>query len=80
MAFNDQSILMLQEMKDLKESISKSYHHQLSELQDTIDIKQKELAVVLKALAEQKHATEDLNERLNASVQSCTEANEIINR
>ncbi|KAG4119529.1 hypothetical protein ERO13_D11G086300v2 [Gossypium hirsutum] len=37
---------------------------------------QKELVEVNRISAEQKHAIEDLNERLSASLQSCTEANE----
>lgn len=42
--------------------------------------KQKELSEVLRISAEQKHAIEDLSERLTASKQSCAEANEIMNR
>lgn len=58
----------------------KSYHDQLKELQQMVDLKQKELGEVNKVSAEQKHIMEDLNERLNASMQSCTEANAIIDR
>ncbi|KAK2994304.1 hypothetical protein RJ640_024027 [Escallonia rubra] len=71
--------IILQEKKDLKESISKSYLDQLKELQHLLEAKEKELLEVNKITAEQKHALEDLNERLSASMQSCTEANEIIN-
>lgn len=42
------------------------------------NVKQKELIEVNRISAEQKHAIEDLNERLSASMQSCTEANERI--
>lgn len=40
----------------------------------------KELTEVNKSSAERKHAIEDLNERLSAALQSCTEANEIVKR
>ncbi|XAR63152.1 hypothetical protein NMG60_11022991 [Bertholletia excelsa] len=67
------------EMKDLKESISKSYINQLKELQNSLEVKQKELVEMQRVSAEQNHKMEDLNERLSASTQSCVEANEIIN-
>ncbi|KAI8545276.1 hypothetical protein RHMOL_Rhmol07G0029000 [Rhododendron molle] len=67
------------EMKDLKESVAKPYLDQLKELQNALENKQKVLVEVEKICAEQKHAMEDLNEQLSASVQSCTEANEILN-
>lgn len=66
------------EIKEVKETVAKSYIDRLSELQNLFDGKQKELVEVNKTLAEQKHAAEDLNERLSASTQSCAEANEII--
>ncbi|KAJ4727100.1 SMAD/FHA domain-containing protein, putative isoform 1 [Melia azedarach] len=66
------------EMKEIKESVTKSYLDQLKTLHDMLDAKQKELAEVNRISAEQKHAIEDLNERLSASMQSCTEANEIM--
>ncbi|XP_024019022.1 stress response protein NST1 isoform X1 [Morus notabilis] len=67
------------EMKEMKESISKSYADQLKELHHMVEIKQNELVEVNRISAEQKHAIEDLNERLSASTQSCNEANEIMN-
>nr|AZL19389.1 transcription factor MYB18 [Diospyros kaki] len=67
------------EMKDLRESVSKSYLDQIKELQHSLENKQKELTDIQRISSEQKHAMEDLNERLSASIQSCTEANEIIN-
>ncbi|XP_054784057.1 uncharacterized protein LOC129291003 isoform X2 [Prosopis cineraria] len=67
------------ELKSVKESIEKSYLDQLQELQHMVDLKQKELGEINRVSAEQKHIMEDLNERLNASMQSCTEANAIIN-
>ena len=67
-------------MKDLKESVSKSYLNQLEELQNSLEITQKELVEVQRVSAEQRHGMVDLNERLSASLQSCTEANELINR
>ncbi|CAI9101581.1 OLC1v1038945C1 [Oldenlandia corymbosa var. corymbosa] len=66
------------EMKDLKESISESYVVKLKELQQLAEAKEKELMNLNKISAEQKHALDDLNERLNASLQSCVEANEVI--
>ncbi|XP_062090537.1 uncharacterized protein LOC133796865 isoform X2 [Humulus lupulus] len=67
------------EMKEMKESISKSYADQLKELRQMLEVKQNEMADVNRISAEQKHAIEDLNERLSASEQSCNEANEIMN-
>ncbi|KAL7121176.1 hypothetical protein ACP275_02G167000 [Erythranthe tilingii] len=67
------------EMKELKESVSKSYHDQISQLNQSLEAKDKELTELNKMCAEQKHGIEDLTERLSASMQSCIEANEIIN-
>ncbi|XP_055817421.1 uncharacterized protein LOC129886663 isoform X2 [Solanum dulcamara] len=66
------------EMKELRESVSKSYLEQLKEVQQLLEAKGKELVDSSRISAEQKHALEDLNERLSASEQSCVEANEII--
>ncbi|CBI38869.3 unnamed protein product, partial [Vitis vinifera] len=66
------------EMKELKELVSKPYVDQLQELHHLLEVKQKELVEVNRILAEQKHAMSDLNERLSASMQSCAEANEIM--
>ncbi|XP_057807426.1 uncharacterized protein LOC131022064 isoform X2 [Salvia miltiorrhiza] len=66
------------EVKELKESVSKSFQDQLSQLNQFLESKDKELAELSRISAEQKHGIEDLNERLSASMQSCTEANEII--
>ncbi|XP_042050393.1 uncharacterized protein LOC121795835 isoform X1 [Salvia splendens] len=66
------------EMKELKESVSKSFLDQLSQMNQFLESKDKELAELNRMSAEQKHGIEDLNERLSASMQSCTEANEII--
>uniref|UniRef100_A0A1J3I626 FHA domain-containing protein n=1 Tax=Noccaea caerulescens TaxID=107243 RepID=A0A1J3I626_NOCCA len=66
------------EIKQMKESIEKSFHKELTELRDLIDTKQKELAQVNKVSAEQKHSMDDLGERLSTSLQSLSEANEII--
>lgn len=73
-------LFLLQEIKVLKESVSKPYHDQLSQLNISLETKDRELAEINKISAEQKHGIEDLNERLSASMQSCIEANEIINR
>lgn len=72
--------MLLQEIRELKESVTKSYLDQLSDLCQSLEAKEKELAELNKISAEQKHEIEDLNERRSASVQSCVEANEIINR
>ncbi|XP_007052024.2 PREDICTED: CAP-Gly domain-containing linker protein 1 isoform X1 [Theobroma cacao] len=65
-------------IKEIKESVANSYLDQLQELNNLLDVKQKELVEVNRISAEQKHAIEDLNLRLTASIQSCTEANEIM--
>lgn len=70
----------LQEKKELKESVARPYLDQLSELHHTLEIKQKDLVEASRISAETKHAIEDLNERLSAAMQSCSEANEIVNR
>ncbi|GER31258.1 armadillo repeat kinesin 2 [Striga asiatica] len=67
------------ELRELKESVAKSYQNQLSQLNQSLEAKDKELAELNKTLAEQNHGIEDLNERLGASMQSCLEANQIIN-
>lgn len=67
-------------MKSAKESITKCFHDQIEGLQQTVDLKQKELGDVNKAFAEQKHALADLNERLSSSMQLCAESNELISR
>lgn len=64
----------------MRDSVSKSYTDQLNKLNHVVETKQKELAELNRISAEQKHAMEDLNVRLNASMQSCSEANEIIDR
>ncbi|XP_059458195.1 uncharacterized protein LOC132187779 isoform X2 [Corylus avellana] len=66
------------EMKELKESVTKSYLDQLNGLHHTLEVKQRELESINRISAEQKHAMEDLNRRLSASIQSCTEANAIV--
>ncbi|WJX76973.1 hypothetical protein P8452_60327 [Trifolium repens] len=66
------------ELKSTKESVTKCYLDQIKDLQQMVDLKQKELGDVNRASAEQKHALEDLNERLSSSMQSCAESNELI--
>ncbi|CAH8320025.1 unnamed protein product [Eruca vesicaria subsp. sativa] len=66
------------EIKQMKESVAKSFQDELMELRELIDTKQKELAQVNKVSAEQKHSIDDLGERLSGSLQSLSEANEII--
>nr|GMD31654.1 golgin subfamily A member 8J isoform X1 [Ipomoea batatas] len=67
------------EVKDLRDSVSKSYLDQLKELNQLLEAKEKEIVESNRISAELKHALEDLNERLSASEQSCLEANEVIN-
>ncbi|KAL5058414.1 hypothetical protein RYX36_030018 [Vicia faba] len=66
------------ELKSTKESVTKCYLDRIEGLQQTVDLKLKELGDVNKAFAEQKHALEDLKERLGSSMQSCAESNELI--
>lgn len=70
----------MQEKKELRVSVSKLYTDQLNKLNHVVETKQKELAELNRISAGQKHAMEDLNIRLGASMQSCNEANEIIDR
>lgn len=67
------------EMNDLKATISNSFVDQLKEQQNSLEIKQRELSEIQRISAEQKHGLEDLNKRLESSMQSCAEAKEIIN-
>lgn len=64
----------------MKESISESYVGQLKELQQLVEAKEKELMNSNRISTDQKHALDDLDERLAASMQSCVEANEVICR
>lgn len=64
----------------MKDSVSQSYRDQFIQLNQSLESKDKELTELSRISAEQKHGIEDLNERLTASMQSCTEANEIITR
>ncbi|XLR20244.1 hypothetical protein S83_048156, partial [Arachis hypogaea] len=66
------------ELQSAKKSVAKCYLDQLKELQQSVDLKYKELGDVNRVTAEQKYAIEDLNKRLSASMQSCAEANAII--
>lgn len=77
---SDSFLAYIQEKKDLKESISQTYVDELKEMSSSLEAKQKELVEVNKISTEQKNALEDLNERHNALVQSCTEADEIMRR
>lgn len=70
----------MKEMKELKDSVTKSYVDQLNGLNKLLEVKQIELDSVNKISSEQKHSIEDLNRRLSASIQSCTEANAIMER
>lgn len=67
-------------MKELRESVSKSYNDQLDVLNDSLESTKKDLSEANKSSSEQKHTIEDLNERLSSALQSCTEANELVKR
>ncbi|KAH0882376.1 hypothetical protein HID58_058472 [Brassica napus] len=73
-----ESKIKLMEIKQMKESVAKSFQNELTELRELIDTRQKELAQVNKVSAEQKHSIDDLGERLSGSLQSLSEANDII--
>lgn len=64
----------------MKESVEKRYSEQLLELNQLIEVKQKDLEANNKTLSEQKYMIVDLNERLTAYSQSIAEGNEIIAR
>ncbi|CAO2825702.1 unnamed protein product [Amaranthus hypochondriacus] len=66
------------EMKELRESVSKSYKDQLDVLNDLLESTKKDLSEANKSSSEKKHTIEDLNERLSSALQSCTEANELV--
>lgn len=67
-------------MKELRESVSKSYKDQLDVLNDLLESTKKDLSEANKSSSEKKHTIEDLNERLSSALQSCTEANELVKR
>ncbi|PIA49908.1 hypothetical protein AQUCO_01300561v1 [Aquilegia coerulea] len=66
------------ELKELKETISQSYLDEMKELRHKLEVKQNELVQINAISAERQQAIVDLNERLSASMQSRTEADEII--
>ncbi|KAF5175442.1 SMAD/FHA domain-containing protein [Thalictrum thalictroides] len=68
------------ELKELKETVSQSYLSEIKELRHKLELKQNELVQLNAISAERQQAVVDLNERLSASMQSRTEADEIITR
>ncbi|XP_073142283.1 uncharacterized protein [Henckelia pumila] len=66
------------EMRELQESISKSFQSEFNMLNQHLEAKKKELAELNRTFTEQRHEMENLDKRLIASKQSCVEANEII--
>ncbi|KAI3982578.1 hypothetical protein MKX01_031317 [Papaver californicum] len=68
-----------QEMKEVKEYVSQSFVNDLKDLRQKLEVQQKELTEIGILSAERQEAIEDLNERLGSSMQSRTEASEIIN-
>lgn len=72
--------ISMQELKDLKENVSSSYLDQIKELRQTLDVKQREIDEQSTSLAELRHSTDDLKERLRLSDQSRADADEIIQR
>ncbi|PKA55369.1 hypothetical protein AXF42_Ash004008 [Apostasia shenzhenica] len=67
------------ELKEQKEAVSNSLHNEIKELQDLLVAKQEELDDLCATSAELQNLTKDLNERLNASLQSRADADDIIN-
>eukprot|EP01018_Ginkgo_biloba_P012851 Gb_37853 [translate_table: standard] len=66
------------ELKDLRESISVSFLEQIKELHHELAAKEKELAETAAISTQRQSCIEDLNQRLTASAQSRTDAEEII--
>ncbi|KAK1303961.1 hypothetical protein QJS10_CPB11g00502 [Acorus calamus] len=66
------------ELKEVKESVANSYIDQIKDLHHLVDNKEKKLVEVSTTSAELQHTVKDLNERLNASMQSRRESDEII--
>lgn len=67
------------ELKELKETVSISYHDQIKDLLNVLEAKQKELDDLSATSAEMQNSIKDLNERHYASLQSRADADEIIN-
>lgn len=66
------------ELKELKETVSNSFLGQIKDLHTMLDGKQKELDELTTLSAELQHSIKDLSERLSASMQSRSDADEII--
>ncbi|KAJ0968782.1 hypothetical protein J5N97_021659 [Dioscorea zingiberensis] len=66
------------ELKELKETISNSFLDQIKDLSTMLDGRQKELDELHTLSAELQHSIKDLSERLGASMQSRSDADEII--
>ncbi|KAK8954042.1 hypothetical protein KSP39_PZI002786 [Platanthera zijinensis] len=66
-------------LKEQKEALSNSYQDRIKDLLNLVDAKQKELDDTNATSAELQNSIKDLNERHNASLQSRSDADEIIN-
>ncbi|XP_042462298.1 uncharacterized protein LOC122045929 isoform X2 [Zingiber officinale] len=66
------------ELKDLKEIVSKGFHDQIEELKCALNEKHEEINSLSTVSAELRSSVKDLKERLSASVQSRIDADEII--
>ncbi|KAK8968516.1 hypothetical protein KSP40_PGU004419 [Platanthera guangdongensis] len=66
-------------LKEQKEALSNSYQDRIKDLLNLVDAKQKELDDTNATSAELQNSIKDFNERLNASLQSRSDADEIIN-
>ncbi|XP_074568966.1 uncharacterized protein LOC141825480 isoform X2 [Curcuma longa] len=66
------------ELKDLKEIVSKSFHDQIKELKCALNEKHEEINSLSTVSAELQSSMKDLKERFSASVQSRIDADEII--
>ena len=72
--------LIMQDLKEFKETTSSSYLEQTKSLQLALEGKQKQLDSLSTLNTELQNSIKDLDERLSASKQSRADADEIIHR
>ena len=72
--------LIVQELKEFKETTSCSYLDQIKSLQLAVEDKQKQLDSFSTLNTELQNSIKDLDERLSASKQSRADADELIHR
>lgn len=71
---------MLQELEELRETMSISYLDQTKSLRSALEEKQKQIDSLSTSNTELQNSIKDLDERLSASKQSRADADEIISR